>query len=194
MHKFALVIVALSVAPLLAQATEPPSLKGTKKTSAPPLKLDLPAFENIPQNQKLESAAEAKERSQSPAPSVDESYSIVRLIHGRGFVHSADGLKPTLTLAQIAASGSPLMLDGFSSVVRVKHERKKDARIELVVLDDRGDTVMSAEGALRFGKSQQAEWQVDWEPTRIRAAGDYQVLIRIGGNPISTLPLKIVSE
>ena len=87
---------------------------------------------------------------------------------------------------------TPKVDEGYS-VVRVKSPGKKGSSIDVVILDQRGDTVMEASGQLRFGNGVEAEWQVDWEPTAIRNPGDFQVLVRVGGNPMGTFPLKLAT-
>ena len=85
------------------------------------------------------------------------------------------------------------MTEKFSTVVRVKAPEKKNTSIEIAILDPRGDTVMDAQGQLTF-KSEEADWTVDWDPTGLRNVGDFQVLVRIGGNPLGTFPLKIEAK
>ncbi len=179
----------------VAGAAEPaPKLKGTKKESAPKLNLGLPSFNEIPKDQKLESA-QGKEKTQT-GPSgarLDEGYTLVRVVHGKTFVRSPDGAKPSAPFTQLTVSSNPFVTEKFSSVVRVKSPAKKNTRIEIVILDQRGDTVMDAQGELRFSSADETEWQVDWEPTGVRAPGDFQVLVRVGGNPLGTTPLKVVA-
>ena len=77
------------------------------------------------------------------------------------------------------------------SPVIVQASRGADRAV--MVLDPRGDTVMDASGQLTF-KNDETDWTVDWEPTGIRTAGEFQVLVRIGGNPLGTFPIKVEAK
>ena len=187
-----LVLASLSLA-LTAHAADP-KLKGSKKESAPKLDLGIPAFKDIPKDQKLEKPKDPAEAQQAPsAARVEEGYSVVRVVHGKGFMRGPDGAKPSTPFPQVTVAGNPLMTEKFSSVVRVKSPAKRNTSIEVAILDQRGDTVMEASGELRFGNGVEAEWQVDWEPTGIRNPGEFQVLVRLGGNPMGTFPLKLAT-
>jgi hypothetical protein len=187
-----LVLASMSLA-LLSHAADP-KLKGSKKETAPKLDLGIPAFKDIPKDQKLEKPKEAAEAQQSPSGTrADEGYTVVRVVHGKSFLRSPDGAKPSAPFSQVTVAGNPLATEKFSSVIRVKSPAKKNTRIEVAILDQRGDTVMEASGEIRFGTGEEAEWQVDWDPTGVRNAGEFQVLVRIGGNPLGTFPLKVVS-
>jgi hypothetical protein len=186
-------IAALSCS-LLAHAADP-KLKGSKKESAPKVDLGLPSFNNIPSDQKLERPKEKPDAQQGPSGSrVEEGYSVVRVVHGKAFLRGPDGARPSAPYTVVTASGDPLLTEKVSTVVRVKSPAKKNTRIEVAILDFRTDTVMEASGELRFGTTDEAEWQVDWDPSGIRGPGDFQVLVRIGGNPLGTFPLKVVSQ
>lgn len=189
MHR-TLLLVALAWSSLAA--TQTPKLKAGKKEHAPKLDLTLPAFGELPKDQKLERPTEKpaeERRSQRP----DEGYTVVRVVHGKGFLRGPDGAKPSAPFTQVTLAGTPLATEKFSTVVRVKSPAKKAARIELAVLDVRGDTVMEASGELVFRGTDEAEWQVDWDPTGVRGPGEHQVLVRVGGNPLGTFPLKFVT-
>ncbi len=187
-----LALASLSLA-LVAHAADP-KLKGSKKDAAPKLDLGIPAFKEIPKGQQMEKPKEVADPQQSPSGTrVDEGYTIVRVVHGKGFMRGPDGAKPSTPFAQVTVSGNPLTTEKFSSVVRVKSPGKKNTSIEVAILDQRGDTVMEASGEMRFGTGPEAEWQVDWEPTGIRNPGEFQVLVRLGGNPMGTFPLKVAA-
>ncbi|MGV3619869.1 MAG: DUF6941 family protein [Archangium sp.] len=190
-----LLIVCVLVS-FVAGAAEPaPKLKGSKKEQAPKLDLGVPTFTEIPKDQKLETATPKDNKQTSPTSTrVDESYSLVRVVHGKTFTRGPDGAKAATPYTQVVATSNPNTTERFSSVIRVKSPAKKNTRIEVVVLDQRGDTVMDAQGELRFASSEETEWQVDWEPTGFRAPGDWQVLVRVGGTPLGTTPLKVVAS
>ncbi|MBE2251756.1 MAG: hypothetical protein IAE78_19630 [Myxococcus sp.] len=183
--------VLLSVV-VSAQAKPEPKLKGSMKQSAPKLDLGIPKFDAIPKGDELKKVEEKKVEERTTAPGV-APYTIVSVQHGKGFVRTPTGSKPSAPFPAATASGAPLMTEKFSTVVRVKAPEKKNTSIEVAVLDPRGDTVMDAQGQLTF-KSDEADWTVDWDPTGIRTAGDFQVLVRIGGNPLGTFPLKIEAK
>lgn len=186
-----LLFASLSLA-LTASAADP-KLKGSKKEAAPKLDLGIPVFKEIPKDQKLEKPKVADEAQQGPtSTTLDEGYSVVRVVHGKAFIRGPDGAKPSTPFPQVTATGNPLATEKFSSVVRLKSPAKKNTRIEVAILDQRGDTVMDASGEIRFGAGPEAEWQVDWEPTGIRNPGEFQVLVRVGGNPLGTFPLKVL--
>lgn len=192
--RLVLILVSLS---LSAFAEEPKKLKGSKKENAPKLDLGLPQFGEIPKDQKLESAKPKAETLSGPSGTrAEEGYTVVRVVHGKAFMRSPEGSKPSTPYpAVMATSGNPWQTEKFGTVVRVKSPAKRGARIELAILDQRGDTIMEASGELRFPTgSDEAEWQVDWEPTAIRNPGEFQVLVRVGGNPLGTFPFKVVAE
>lgn len=191
-----LLIVAMFAAPFVATAAEPaPKLKGTRKQQAPKLDLGVPAFNDIPKDQKLETATPKDKQQTTPTSArVDESYTVVRVVHGKSFTRGPDGAKAAAPFTQVTATSNPFTTERFSTVIRVKSPAKKNTRIEVVILDQRGDTVMDAQGELRFANAEETEWQVDWEPTGFRAPGDFQVLVRIGGTPLGTTPLKVVAS
>ncbi|MFT3708611.1 MAG: hypothetical protein QM817_13245 [Archangium sp.] len=186
----AVLVLSLSTAAL---AEEPKKLKGSKKESAPKLDLGLPQFGEIPKDQKLESA-KGKETTQTgpTGAKADEGYSVVSVLHGKSFIRASGGSRVSAPYPQVTlTSANPYTTEKFSSVVRIKSPGKKNTSIELAILDSRGDTVMDASGQIRFTNSEEAEWQVDWEPTGVRNPGEFQVLVRIGGNPLGTFPLKV---
>ncbi len=126
--------------------------------------------------------------------SVDAQYEVVKVTHGKSFMHSPSGATPVGgALESIALTGNPPSTEKFSSVIRVKCPQKMNAPIDVVVLDPRGDTFMSAQGELNFraAKQELVDWTVDWESTPARGGGNFQVLIRIGGQVMGTWPLKV---
>lgn len=187
----ALPLVALLLA-VAAHAEEPKKLKGAKKESAPKLDLGIPSFGELPKDQKLESARGKTEKVDSPSGArVEEGYSVVRVVHGKGFIKSPEGAKPSAPFTQVTASGPPWMTEKFSSVIRVKSPAKKGSRIEVAILDTRDDTIMEASGELFFRTGDETEWQVDWDSSGIRGPGEFKLLVRVGGTPMGTFPFKV---
>lgn len=187
----AVILLALSLS-LHTQAQEKPKLKGSKKESTPKLDLTLPTFNSIPKDQKLESKEAIAEPQLAPsAPRAEEGYSMVRVVHGKSFVRGPGGAKPASPMLEVTIFGDPPMTEKFSSIVRVKSPAKRNASIDVVILDPLGHELMDASGELRFGESTETEWQVDWEPTHVRSGGEYQVLVRVARVPLGTFPLKL---
>lgn len=169
-----------------------PKLKGSMKQQAPKLDLGL-SFGAIPKGDGMKKAEEKPAADRPTTTEGQATYSIVSVQHGKSFLRTPTGAKPSAPFPSVAATGAPLKTEKFSTVVRVKAPDKKSTAIEVVVLDPRGDTVMDASGQLTF-KTDEADWTVDWDPTGIRNAGDFQVLVRLGGNPMGTFPLKIEAK
>jgi hypothetical protein len=175
-----------------ARAEDKKKLVGTKKESAPKIDLGLPAFKEIPKDLKLEKA-KATDAQGGPSAHTDEGYSVVRVVHGKSFINTPEGAKASAPFAQVQLSGAPLTTEKFSSSVRVKSPGKRNARIEVLVVDARGDTVMEASGEVAFNpkdKGDESDWSVEWAPTSVRSAGDYEVQVRIAGNPAGSFPIK----
>lgn len=96
----------------------------------------------------------------------------------------------------VSASGTPLKLEKFSTVVRVKCTQNVNAPIDVVIVDERGDTLMEASGELMFRAQKQPEldYQVDWESTPVRRVADLAVLVRVAGRPLGTWPIKVAEK
>jgi hypothetical protein len=183
-----LVLVASLVCVGLAVAADP-KLKGSKKETAPKLDLGLPRFDALPTDTRLEQATPKQDTLQTTKSAVEEGFSVVRVVHGKAFLRGPEGAKPSAPFPQVTLTNN--VTEKFSTVVRVKNPAKRNASIEVVVLDFRGDTVMEASGEISFrGKEDETEWTVDWEPTAVRGPGEFQVLVRVGGNPLGTFPIK----
>lgn len=180
------VLVSLALAGTSLAAD--PQMKGTRKDAAPKLNLDLPDFGALPTGTKLESSKPKSERLETRKSTLDEGYSVVRVVNGKAFLRGPEGAKSTAPFTQVTLTGNTT--EKFSTVVRVKSPARRSARIEVLVLDFRGDTVMEASGELVFRGGDETEWTVDWEPTGVRGPGEFQVLVRVGGNPLGTFPVK----
>lgn len=190
-----LVVVALIAGSSFAEEPKPkdPKLKGSMKQSAPKITLDLPTFNTIPTGEGMKKVEEKPVADRPTTTEGQASYTVVSVQHGKSFIRTPTGSKPSAPYPSVTASGNPLMTEKFTTVIRVKAPDKKTTSIEVAVLDPRGDTTMSANGRLSF-KADEQDWTVDWDPTGIRNAGDYQVLVRVGGNPLGTFPLKIEAK
>lgn len=185
--------LSLAIAAHADEKKDQPKLKGSMKQQAPKIDLGLPTFNSIPTGDGMKKV-EDKPAADRPTTTPGQApYTIVSVQHGKGFVRTPTGSKPSAPYPAVLASGSPLMTEKFTTVVRVKAPDKKTTSIEVVVLDPRGDTVMDASGQIPF-KGDEADWTVDWDPTGIRAVGEFQVLVRLGGNPLGTFPLKVEAK
>jgi hypothetical protein len=148
---------------------------------------------NVPSAHGLEAPKE-KAADQPKATPAHAEYSVVRVQHGKAFLRTPEGAKPSAPYDSVATDGDPPTTEKFSTVVRVKCTQKVNAPIELAVLDPRGDTLMDARGEIVFRgvKESEVDYTVDWDRTQlIRGPGDYQVLVRVAGTPLGTYPLKV---
>lgn len=165
------------------------TLKGSKTQTAPKIDLGLPQFNAIPKADDLKKAGPAQDPQQKPSDAV-----VVEKASVLSVTHTRPGKGGPAPIASLTASGNPLTTDKFSSVVKVKSPGKRGMGIDVEILDPRGQQVMQANGSLNFHGSDETEWHVDWDSTSIRAAGDFQVKVTIGGDVSATFPLKVVSQ
>ncbi|MBI3182259.1 MAG: hypothetical protein HYZ28_08965 [Myxococcales bacterium] len=189
-------IGALLAASTLALALAGPALaqksKGKGKLN---MDLNLPTFGALPTGEGLQKPKAEKDLPTPTTTSIDAKYEVVRLQHGRSFMRSASGATPMGgALESIALTGNPPTSERFTTVVRVKCPQRLNSSIELAVLDPRGDTAMTATGEVNFRgtKQDEVDYTVEWDPTPMRSGGDFQVLVRIGGQVMGTWPLKVV--
>lgn len=169
--------------------------KAGAKAAAPAI--TLPTFEAIPKADGATRPGTETPRSEPGASRATASYAIVKVQHAKNFVRSAAGLLPMGgNLDAVALSGKPPTTDKFTTAVRVKSPQRESAPIELTILDSRGDTAMSAAGELSFRavKGDEVDYLVDWDPVPLRAGGDFLLLIRVGGQPMGTWPLKVAEQ
>ncbi len=170
-------------------------LKGSMKQSAPKIDLGVPAFDSTPpKGTSLQKVTEPVTPA-APTASSETPYTVTAVTYAKSFTRSASGTKPNgALLTSVLASGSPLTTEKFASLIRVKTTTKRGSIIEVKVLDGRGDTVMIAEGQLAFQGSDEIDWTVDWDPTVIRAPGDFALHIRIASQAPVQFPLKVEAK
>lgn len=192
MRLFAAVSVGLIGCAAFAAAPKGKSDAGTGKQK---LDLGLPkSFNALPSGEDME---KPKEKATQQAPTTTTSnaeYSVVRVVHGKSFLRTPEGAKAAAPFEQVPTEGNPPTTEKFSTVVRVRCTQKTNAPIDVVILDPRSDTLMEASGEIHFrgAKEMEVDYTVDWERTQLpRGTGAYQVLIRVGGAPLGTFPLKI---
>jgi hypothetical protein len=193
-----LVLLALAV-PGLAGAQDGGTHKAKAKPSgkAPNLDLGLPTFGAIPSGTQLNKPKANDSLDTPTVTSAGAAYSVVRIQHAKAFARSPTGSVPMGgALEAIPLSGKPLSTEKFTTVVRVKSPARSSGSIELAVVDGRGDTLMSSRGELTFRgtKGDEVDYAIDWDPTPCRAGGDYQILVRVGGQSLGPFPLKLVEK
>lgn len=191
--------VLLTLTALLGQtpdagtARTPAKQQTTKKKKVNAPSFELPSLGALPSGEGLVAPkSDATQGAVRSSPS-DATYQVTQVQHARTFTRGASGLVPMGgPLEQVLIVGSPPSTEPFSTAVRVKCPQRVDAGIELVVMDGRGDTVMSATGQLTYRgtKSDETDYQVDWDATPWPRGGDFQLLVRIGGRPLGTWPMK----
>jgi hypothetical protein len=172
---------------------------GTRGHGAKPSKfdLDLPSFGEIPKASNLN---KPKVNNDGAVPTVDATstaFAVVSVQHARSFVRTPTGNQPVGgALSAIPLSGKPHATETFTPALRIKSPQRSGGPIDLTVIDERGDLLMSSAGQLTFRgtKGDEVDYTVDWDPTPCRGGGDFQLLIRIAGQTLGTFPLKLVEK
>lgn len=185
---------ALAADPAPAAGPSKKSKKPEKKKAKPPA-FTLPSLGEVPKADGATRRTSTDELSAKAAGS-DATYSVVKVSHAKAFGGAANAAVAVSPLEIVKLRGAPVRTEKFSSVIRVKSPQKVGAPIDVVILDARGDTAMSASGELTYrgAKGDEAEWLVDWDPSPVRGPGQYSVLVRIAGQPMGTWPLQIAAE
>jgi hypothetical protein len=195
-----LALAALIGAAVLAGESKPtpqPKAKGKAKAASKPAvpSFTLPSMGEVPKADGLVRPKVQTERlSESQAiRAADARYDVVKVEFAKAFVRGPQGQVPVAPFQSVALRGDPPTTEKFSSLVRVRSAQRLNAPLQMVILDPRGDTAMTAQGELAFkgATSDEVEYTVDWDPTPLRSGGRYQVLIRIAGEPKGTWPLSI---
>jgi hypothetical protein len=177
-------------------------MKDPKKKGA---KVELPSLDlglgsmgaDIP---KADGLHKPEERNQNIGPQVTSEnvkYEVVKVEHAKDFIRTASGAKATpAPLKAVVLSGNPPTLQAFTTLIRVRASQKLNTSIDLVILDPRGDTALTGSGQLVFskGESQEMDYLLDWAPVARPLAGEYQLLVRIGGQPMGTWPLSVTRK
>ena len=124
------------------------------------------------------------------------TYSVVKVMHGKSFSRTAAGAQPTGPFDGVKLAGAPPVSEKFTTIVRVKCPQKVNTSIDVAILDARGETLMEVSGGqLNFKglKDDEVDYTVDWDPTTMNGAGEYQALVRVGGNPMGSTPIKMLA-
>src|ERR1700687_1435626 len=159
--------------------------------------ITLPPLRDIPKAEGMQRPAVEKVASEPTVSTVPATYRVVKVQHARSFLQARVGPLPVGgTLTSVNLSGNPLRTEKFSTAIRAKSPQKVNARIEGAIVDFRGDTVMSSAGELRFrgAKTDEVDYTVDWDPVPWRAGGDFQVVVRVAGQPMGLWPLTLVEQ
>jgi hypothetical protein len=192
-----LLTLTLSVTAVAADPARPaakPAPAKKKKTAVPAF--TMPSLGEVPKADGAARATTASDELSARAASSEATYSVVKVAHAKQFSGSANGAVPVSALEAVRIKGNPAQTEKFSSVIRVKSPQRIGAPIDVVILDARGDTAMTASGELTYrgAKGDEAEWIVDWDPSPVRGPGQYSVLVRVAGQPMGTWPLVLVPE
>lgn len=189
-----LVLASMLVAPLaLAADPKPKDPKGGKMK----MDLGLPSFGAIPTGEGMVKPKAEKPADEPTVTAGNATYSVVRVLHGRSFMRTAAGATPVGgALEAIPLVGNPPSTEKFTTVIRVKSPQRVNVPIDVLILDPRGDTAMTATGDVNFrGQSgDEVDYTIDWEKTPTRAGGQFQVMVKLNGQVMGTWPLKVGVE
>jgi hypothetical protein len=168
--------------------------KASPKGKAKAPMFTMPALDGLPQGKGLIAPKAEKLGTDPKASGASGTYEVVRIQHAKAFQRSGGTTLPVLPLEEIAVMGNPPTSEKFTTVLRIKSPQRASAPIDVVILDARGDTAMSASGKLAFSDTggEEGEFTVDWDPTPMRAGGQFSMLVRVAGQPLGTFPLKVV--
>jgi hypothetical protein len=128
--------------------------------------ITLPALREIPKAEGISRPPVEKVAVEPTVKSVAATYRVTRLQHARSFLQARVGPLPIGgTLTAVNLSGKPPTIEKFSTAIRVQSPQKVDARIEIAIVDFRGEVVMSSAGELRFrgAKGEEVDYTVDWD-------------------------------
>ncbi|HYV50211.1 MAG TPA: hypothetical protein VFA20_35395 [Myxococcaceae bacterium] len=191
----ALLCLCLSAVALAADPAPSTTAVKKKKSDVKVPSFTLPNMGEVPKADGLRKpkADEAAQTGSSTARPAEATYTVTKVQFAKQFVHGPGGQQPVQSFTSVALRGSPLTMEKFSSLVKVKCPQKANAPIELAVLDPRGDTSMSASGELVFkgATTDEVEYLVDWDPTPARAGGKFQLIVRVAGQPMGSWPLVV---
>ncbi len=173
-----------------ATETKKPAAKESGKMK---MDLNLPSFGAVPKGDDIAQPKADNKAIESTTTASNATYTVLRVLHGKQFTRSASGATPSGSIEPISLSGTPPSTPKFTTVVRVKSPQRVNSSIDVVILDPRGDTAMTASGEVNFRgtKQDEVDYTVDWDPTPQRAGGQFQVMVRIGGQVMGTWPLKV---
>ena len=157
--------------------------------------ISLPPLGDIPKAEGVTQPAVEKLGAEPTVSTVSATYAVAKLQHAKTFIRSRAGLLAMGgVIDSINLSGKPPSTQRFSTAIRVKSPQRMNAPIEVAVLDPRGEIAMSSRGEVRFRgiKGDEVDYVVDWDSVPCRFSGDFQVVVRVAGQPMGTWPLKVV--
>ncbi len=167
--------------------------KPRRKVDVP--SITLPPLGDIPKADGVTRPAVEKLGAEPTVSTVSATYSVAKVQHAKSFFRSRAGLLAMGgAIDSINLSGKPPTTEKFTTAIRVKSPQKINAPIEVAVLDPRGEIAMSSSGEVRFRgtKGDEVDYLIDWDPVPCRFSGDFQVVVRVAGQPMGTWPLKVV--
>jgi hypothetical protein len=167
----------------------------SSKVQAPTI--SMPALGALPSTEGL-TATKAEKLVREPTVSPESaSYSVVKIQHAKAFARSGGGLQPVGgAISAVQLTGKPPSTPKFSTVIRVKSPEKSNLPIQVEILDGRGEVALSVAGEVSFRgvKGHEADYQVDWDPVPLRMGGDFQVRVRVAGQPMGNWPFQVLEE
>ncbi|MHB8873752.1 MAG: hypothetical protein ACYC8T_08705 [Myxococcaceae bacterium] len=186
-------VAALLLAAPLALAADPKP-KAPAKTSKLKMDLGLPTFGALPRGDDVVKPKLDKPMSEPTVTATNATYQVLRVQHGRSFMRTATGAVPTGGgMPFIPLVGDPPSIDKFTTVIRMKSPQRVNANIDVVILDPRGDTAMTASGEVNFRAQggDEVDYTIDWDKTPARAGGPFKVMVRLSGQVMGTWPLQV---
>jgi hypothetical protein len=187
----ALVAWLLAVSPAFAAEPKPKAAKAKMDFGLPTTFKELPKGDDVVK-------PKHEEKSSEPTVSAgNATYQVVRLQFGRSFLRTAAGATPVGNeMLVIPLVGNPPSTDKFTSVIRIKSPQRVNAPIDVVIMDGRGDTAMTATGDVNFRRQtgDEVDYTIDWERTPVRAGGQFKVLVRVANQVMGSWPIQVGDE
>lgn len=158
--------------------------------------ITLPSLGEVPKAEGVQRSSSATLDPASRSAANEAQYQVIAVTHAKTFSDSPGGAQPIPKALDVVKLRDEQQTEKFATAVRVRCPERQSAEIELAILDPRGTTALSASGALSYRgtRSDEAEWIVDWEPSKVIGPGKYQVLVRVAGRPMGTWPLTIAAD
>jgi hypothetical protein len=154
-----------------------------------PLDVTVPPLSDIPKAEGL-TATPQKAQPDIKRANLAARYSVLQVQHARAFLPKQTGTLMVGPLTSVPLAGAPLSTEKFSTRVRLKCSEGVGAPIEVTIQDARGETALSSTGHVSFRPGAvETDYFVDWDPTPVRAAGTYEVRVRVAGESLGSWPL-----
>jgi hypothetical protein len=154
-----------------------------------PLDVTVPPLSDIPKADGLTATPE-KAQPEIKRTNLSARYSVLQVQHARAFLQKQNGTLMVGPLTSVPLVGTPPSTEKFSTRVRLKCPEGVGAPIEVTIQDVRGETALSSSGHVSFRPGKiETDYFVDWDPTPVRGAGSYEVLVRVAGESLGRWPL-----